>query len=104
MGLHAQRLRQRPENILPLEKPVGEIVEAGVFLDADERRQVIGEGAVDRIGTDPTAVDPSGRRDHLLRSGIDAALIGEDVDSESLDEAPTPTVPVASLFSATPNC
>ncbi len=91
MGLHPKGLGQRTKNVLPFEKAVGEVVETGVFLDADERGQVIGERALDRIGADPTAVDASRRRNHLLRAGIDAVLIGENVDSESLDEAPTPT-------------
>jgi hypothetical protein len=36
------------------------------LLYANERRQVIGKRAADRIGADPTPVDPPGRRDDLL--------------------------------------
>jgi hypothetical protein len=64
------------------------MAETGVFLHANERRQVIGEGVLDGIGADPTPIDPSRRGDYLLGAGIDAVLIGEDVDSESLDEPP----------------
>jgi len=58
------------------------------LLDANERRQVIGKGGTDRIGADPTAINPSSRGDDLLRTWIDAVLIGKDVDPESLDEPP----------------
>jgi len=51
---------------LPLEEAVREIVEAGLFLDANERAQVIGERAIDRLGADTAAVDPPGGRDDLL--------------------------------------
>ena len=42
---------------------------------------------LDCIGADSTPVDSAGRRHHLLRTRIDAVLIGKDVDPKSVDEA-----------------
>jgi len=88
VGFHPERLRQRPEDVLPFEEAVGEIVEPGLFLDANERAQVIGERAIDRLGADTAAVDPAGCRDDLLRTRIDAVLIRKNVDPKSVDETP----------------
>src|SRR6266851_1804275 len=87
MGLHAQRFRQWSEDVLPFEEPVRKEIQTGVFLDANERRQVVGKCAIDRVRADSTPVDPPGRSNDLLGAGIDAVLIGKDVDPESLDDA-----------------
>jgi hypothetical protein len=87
VGLGADPLQQRPEDVLPLEEAVREDVHAGVFLQANEGGQVVGEGAVDRIGADAATVDATRRGNDLLRAGIDSVLIGKNVDLESLDEA-----------------
>ena len=87
MRLDAERLRQRPEDVLPGEEAVGEKIHSSVSLDADEGRQVVGERTLDCVGADSTPVDSAGRRHHLLRTRIDAVLIGKDVDPKSVDEA-----------------
>jgi hypothetical protein len=90
VGLDAEPFGQRPEDVLPLKEAVGVEVQVRVFLNANEGGEVIGERAGDGVSRDATAVDPSGGRDDLLRTGINTVLIGKDVDAESLDEGPPP--------------
>ena len=56
------------------------------MLDRDPSAQILIKGRTNGILPGTASVRSSGSGDHLLRSWIDAVLIGKDVDSESLDE------------------
>src|SRR5205823_1742020 len=63
-------LEERPEEVLPAQHPVGEQVEAGLLLDADELVEVAPDLLVDRLGGRATAIEVARRLDERLRAGI----------------------------------
>jgi hypothetical protein len=84
MRCDAQPFDERAEDVLPAEETVREEVQATVFLQLDEGRKVIGEGAIDCLSSDAAAIESARGRDDLLGPRIEAVLIGKDVDLVSL--------------------
>src|SRR5436190_152099 len=78
---------QRPEDVLPAQQTVRENVQPGLLLHPHERRKVLGEGRLHRVGRHPAAVETAGRRHDLLGPWIDPVLIRVDVDSGEFTEA-----------------
>src|SRR5207253_3156773 len=87
-----RRIHQRPEDILPAQQAVREYVEAGLLLQPDERREVLGEGRLHRVRIHPAAVETAGRRHNLFGAWVDAVLIRKDVDGGEF-RAPHPCPP-----------
>jgi len=67
-----------------VEQPIREEIELGFLLDADELGEVLVEDRADSILVDATPVEAAGGRNDLFGAGIDAVLVGEDVDRDSL--------------------
>ena len=73
---------------MPAQQAVREEIQAGLTLDRDQSAQILIKGRTNGILAGTASVRSSGRGDHLLRTWIDAVLIGKDVDSESLVDLP----------------
>ena len=73
---------------MPAQHAVREEIQAGLTLDRDPSGQILIKGRTNGILPGTASVRSSGRGDHLLRTWIDAVLIGKDVDSESLVDLP----------------
>ena len=65
-------------------------IQPGLLLDLYPVAQVLAVGGVDGILADPATIQPAGGGDDVLRARVDTVLVGEDVDSQSLDDGAHP--------------
>ena len=84
MRLRADRLDQRPENILPAQQAVGVEIEPGRTLDLDPASEVMSEGGIHLRLIGAAAIEATGSGDHRFRARIEPVLISKDLDRPSL--------------------
>ena len=75
---------QGAKEILPPQQPVREEIEAGLPLDLEPAIDIRGESGIHGGGIGAPAVQPAGCFHDLLGPGIEAMLIGKNLDRQSL--------------------